>query len=344
MKIAFHDNDPRKITDAANYADNHGPFAEIAIKMNNEFNKLGYYSEEDEADYVGICDGLNVGFQYKDKKSFVINVWETANTLPYFLLQAAQGRRLFGLSEQITNLWHKYGRIDVRTINGGCDTSFWNQTLPKSEKFTFLHVNSSNVRSGIDLTINAFYIAFNKNPNVRLIIKDTNNSSLLKIRIDNLVKEGCNIEYISKRMSSLEIRDLYSISHVCLNVIRSTSFGLPLLESSACNCLCVTGDTPPTNELIKDSYGVLLKPCGLVSLNEFSDSLEKELGLLNCYPKFQYPEEPLFYNFSWFKYAELIKKIFDEWDYYKTINTRQPIIDNWGWEKPAKRLIEFLSK
>jgi glycosyltransferase involved in cell wall biosynthesis len=341
MKVHLLDTDSRIHTDP-NYPVNHGSFSEVMINLNNALKEIDCYAEPDNADFVGVCDGLQVGFKYKNKPSFVINVWETSNVLPFALLTQATNQRIFGLSNQITSLWHKHGFNNVKTVYGGCDTNFWQQTKPKNSQFTFLHVNSSNVRSGLDITINAFVLAFAGNKEVKLLIKDTNNSPKLIENIERAKTMGANIEYVSKRMSSLAVRDLYSSSHVCLNLLRSTSFGLPLLEASACNCLVLTGDIPPTNELIRPEYGILLPPKGEIPIFESLQPLTEKWGLLNCYPNFEYPEPPRFYTFDIELYCGFLKTIYTYGSKHSKIDTRTPIVENWQWKKSAETLVKYL--
>lgn len=339
MKIHCYEKDTRQ--NDPDFVTNMGPFSMLNYKMNEALKKLDAYALADEADYVMTADGLDVGFQYKNKKSMVWNVWETTNTLPYYLLQAASGRRIFGLSNQITNLWRKYGH-NVKTLYPGCDTEFWHQTRPKDAQFTFLHVNSSNTRAGLDLTLQAFGRVF-RGQNVKLIVKDTNNSPVLKGKIDELIDLGCNIEHISSRLAYSDIRDLYSRSHVCLNLIRITSFGLPLLECSACNCLCVTGDVPPTNEIIQPEYGVLVKSHREIEFSKIIPTLTDEWGMLNCFPPFECPEQPRMFDFGVETYAQTLSDIYMNWEHYSKMDTRTPIVKNWSWEKAAKTLIEYVS-
>lgn len=344
--IHFYDDDTRQVTDKDNYALNHGSFGEVSINMNKALKKLGYYADPDDAEYVGMCASLGSNFKYKDKKSFIVHVWE-ATSLPIFVWQNAQAQRIFGLSNQITKLWHKYGRTDVSTVYGGCDTEFWSQTIPKNDKkFQFFHVNSTNIRSGLDLTIQAFSLAFSNNPNVKLLVKDTNpqdgNSQLSRQIKEHARYFNVDIEYHTQRESMLWIRDRYSESHVTLNLLRATSFGMPLLECGACNSLCVTGDIEPTNELIRPDHGVLLKPTGMVELNKVIEPLEKSWGLLNCYGKFPHIEEPLIANFDIHEYASLLRNIYSNWDLYGKIDTRTAIVNNWSWSSSAKVLKEQL--
>lgn len=344
--IHVYDDDTRQFTDKDNYAMNHGSFAEVAINMNKALKRLGAYSDADDAEWVGMCASLGSGFKYKDKKSFIIHVWETTS-LPVLVWQAAQNQRVFGLSNQITKLWHKYGRTEVSTVYGGCDTDFWYQTKPKNTKqFQFCHVNSTNIRSGIDMTVHAFSLAFENNPNVKLIIKDTNpqgDSSPLARQIKaHIERFKVNIEYHTQRESMLWIRDLYSESHVTLNMLRATSFGMPLLECGACGSLCITGDIEPTNELIRPEYGILLKPRAMVPLNKIIGPLEQHWGLLNCYGHFPHIEEPYVADFDLAEYAALLQEIYKNWTTYAKIDTRTPIVKDWSWHKSARVLKEQL--
>lgn len=346
--IHVYDDDERQVTDAANYALNHGSFAEVSINMNKALKKLGCYADPDDAEWVGMCASLGTHFQYKQKKNFIIHVWETTS-LPVFVYNNAImcQKRIFGLSNQITKLWHRYNRKDVATVYGGCDTDFWRQTKDKNPKqFQFCHVNSTNIRSGIDLTVHAFALAFQGNRDVRLVVKDTNpqgEGSPLAAQIRRHVEQfNVDIVYHSKRESMLWVRDLYSESHVTLNLLRATSFGMPLLECGACDSLCVTGDIEPTNELVRPHYGILLKPKGMISLRDIVPQLEQQWGLVNCYGGFPHIEEPYIADFDVQEYAKLMQELWKQWPIYATIDKRGPIVRDWSWDKSAQRLKEQL--
>jgi hypothetical protein len=342
------DLDPRQYSDPT-YLDNHGSFSEVAIQINNSLKKIGYYAEPDDAEYVGICDGLNIGFKYKDKKSFVISVWETTS-LPLFLAQQAKAlnQTIFGLSNQITKLWNKYGFSNVKTVYGGTDSEFWcpDPNIEKLDKFTFLHINSSNVRSGLDLTIQSFALAFSGNNNVKLLIKDTNpqdkNSKLLSKINFYKTKYNVDIEYISERFNVKQIRDLYRKTHVTLNVLRATSFGMPLLDCSSCGNLCVTGDIEPTNELINSNNGILVPFDNFTKLSEIIPYLCNEWGLLNCYGNFQHIEEPYIANFNTESYAKILLNIYENWGILSKLDIINPIKTNWSWDNSATSLVTHL--
>jgi len=337
MKLYFYDE--ALISKSATISS----FGMVAANMNKAFQELNAFSEPDDADWVGKCGSLDPQFQYKDKKSFYINVWETNNTLPFYLLHHAIGKNILGLCNKTTNLWKKYG-WNAETIYGGCDTEYWNQTKEKnSNQFIFCHVNHATVRSGLEISLKAFSLAFRGNNNVKFIVKDIGGQN---IKLENFIKnlECNNIEYINEYWEMSQIRNLYSESHATINLLRSTSFGLPLLESSACNNLCITGDVTPTNELVNSSFAKMIPHNGEVNIYPFVNNLEQEYGLRNYYGNFEYPEMPVFWDFDTEIVAQNLLDIYNNWETYKKIDTRTPIIDNWKWDKSARKLIGLLEK
>ena len=342
MKIHFYDDDPRLVSDPI-YHLKMGSFGTVAYHMNKVLKKMDYYAEPDQADWVGKCGALDPQFKYKDKKSFYINVWETNNTLPFYLLHNAQGKLIFGLCDKTSNLWRKYG-FQAETIYGGCDTDFWHQTEEKNkDQFVFCHINHATVRSGLDIIIPAFALKFKNNKDVKLIIKDSGGVNHKLLQFINSFK--CeNIEYINDFWTTEQVRDLYSKSHACINLLRSTSFGMPLLESSACNSLCICGDVTPTNELVDSSYAMMIKPKGEIPIYPFINQVEQEVGLKNYYGYFEYPEVPYFWDFEVETVGQSLFEVYNNWSSYKKIDTRTPIINNWKWENSATKLINILSK
>jgi len=343
--IHLYEEDSRFYSDPT-FAENHGSFSVINYGLNQGLKEIGLYSDVENSKYVGFPSNLNFHQSIKGKESFYITVWETINKISNLHIRSLKGSNkiLFGMSDQVTNLYKKED-IRCETLHCGCDTEFWKPTKNKNEEFTFIHVNSSNVRSGLDLTLQAFHSAFQNNKNVKLIVKDTNTDvDILKQRINELNQKGSNIEYISERLGRTQIRDLYSSSHVGLNLLRMTSWGFPLHEMSACKCLCLTGDFEPTNVLIKKEYGILLKPSEEVNIGQKLNKLINHWGLLNCYGNFGYTEEPRFYDFDTEEYAELLKKIYENWSDFNTIDTRTPIVENWKWKYTAANLVKLLEK
>lgn len=341
MKIHFYDDDKR--ASEPDYNKRMGSFGTVAYNINKTLKKLGHYAELQDAEWVGKCGSLDPQFKIAGKKSFYINVWETNNTLPNYLLYYAQGQNMFGLCDKTTNLWRKYG-FKAETIYGGCDTDFWYPTKEKNANiFTFGHVNHATVRSGLEVSLKAFALAFRNNPDVQFIVKDTSefNDKLFAF-IQSL--QTNNIKYINEFWTTDQIRDFYSENHTTVNLLRSTSFGMPLLECSACDSLCITGDVTPTNELVSKDFAKMIPSNGEINVYPFVEDVADKYGLKNYYGQFQYPEMPVFWNFDVSEVAQEFLEVYKNWDTYKKIDKRQPIIDKWKWEYTVENLIKQLQK
>jgi len=343
--IHLYEDDPRFMSDPI-FSDDHGSFSVINYGINNELKKINKYSDLRGSEWVGVPSSLNFTQEFSGKKMFYITVWETINKLTNFHIESLKGKNkiLLGMSDQVSDLYKKEG-IQCETLHCGCDTDFWKPTIVKNKKFTFIHVNNSNVRSGLDLTVRAFHSAFQNNPDIQLIIKDTNqNNPTLINKIKEFQDKGSQIVYVSRRFTRQEIRDLYSSSHVGLNLLRMTSWGFPLHEMSACGALVVTGDFSPTNILVNKNYGILIKPSKEVNISEKLPELCDEWGLINSYGSFSYSEQPRFYDFDVEEYASLLKNIYVNWSIYQNLDLRSPIINQWKWSDTAENLIRILKK
>jgi glycosyltransferase involved in cell wall biosynthesis len=345
--IHLLDNDPRQFSEPENYKYNHGSLSSVMININQELKKINSYSDAEQAEWVGVCAPLDIGFKYKDKKSFIISCWETANTLSYFHLNSAKQskQKLLGMSNQITNLWRKYG-LDCKTLHLGADTEFWQPTKEKDkQKFVFILPFATFTRSAIDLALEAFSIAFKNNKDVVLKLKDTEASPKYLSKIEEYKKLGLNIEHHTGRWSMQELRDFYSSAHVCLTLQRAASFGLVISESMSCNTLNLTGNIEPSNEIVNKEISVMVDPIGLSSIPQSTNYLVQEWGFINAYPNFDYPEEPLFYHFDKNQYAEKMLECYNQWDAkYSKLNYREYIKQNFTWEKTAKNLINILNE
>ena len=344
--IHLLDNDPRKYSEPEIYKYNHGSLGSVMININEELKKLNHYAEPDQAEWVGVCDPLNINFKYKDKKSFLISCWETANALPHYHLQAARqsSQKLIGMSDQITNLWKKYN-FNCKTLHLGADTEFWYSTKEKDKnKFIFILPLATFVRSGIDLTLEAFLLAFKNNKDVVLKLKDTEASPKYLSKIEEYKKLGLNIEHYSGRWSMQELRDFYSSAHVCLTIQRAASFGLIISESMSCNTLNLTGNIQPFNEIVNEDISVMVNG-NRIPINKNINHLIENWGFMNNYGGFEYLEEPLYYDYNIEDYANKMLLCYNEWsDKYSKLNYREYIKQNFTWEKTAKNLINILNE
>jgi hypothetical protein len=345
MKIHLYDNDVRMSTDK-NYFSNMGSFGIVVHGLNDGLKKIGHYSEPDDADFVGTIEGVGLNFKYKDKPSFIINVWDMINVIPNELLEVQKrtNQRILGLSNQVTNLWKKFG-VEAHTVMPGIDLEFYKQSREKSEKFTLIFDSFANVRSGFDLAILAFWEAFQKDlDKVRLIVKNTSDNPRFIRLIERAKNTGIDLLFINERISFEAMRDLYSQSYISLNVMRHSSWGLNIQMAAACGCLPIIGDFCPSNQM---DVGVLLSPCGEIYIDNVVPHLVEDRGLHNAYGNFSYSDYPRFFDYDVHLYGLMLRDIYEKWEGkggYREIDTRTPLLhDKWTWENSAKKLVEALS-
>jgi glycosyltransferase involved in cell wall biosynthesis len=322
-----------------------GSFSIVANGFNKGLKEIGCYAEPDDADFVGICDGLNFGFRYKNKKRFIINVWDCINTLPIELTNARFNNSdmiLLGLSNQITNLWKKHG-AKCSTVMPGCDTDFWKPTVPKNETFTFFFNSFANVRSGLEIALEAYSLWAKDRKDVQLLIQNTSESKVLKSVLQEYKEAGYNINYsLGNRISFEEMRDLYSQSHVSLNVMHHSSWGLGVHEAMACGCIPIIGDFCPSNEMMDKDNCITISPSCEVDIAEYYDKIGKLYGLHSAYGNFNYGEQPRFYDYSRVEYGNMMFELYKKYKLYSSYDYRGYVQNNWSWKQAATNLVKTL--
>lgn len=346
MKIHLLDTDSRRFSDP-DYYTNMGSFSIVANGFNKGLKEINCYAEPDDADFVGICDGLNFDFRYKNKKRFLINVWDCINTIPQELFYARCRNNdliLLGLSNQVTKLWKKHGS-ECKTVMPGCDTDFWKPTLPKNGPFTFLFNSFANIRSGLEIALEAYSLWAKDRTDVQLFIQNTSDNPRLRAVLEEYKQAGYNVKYsLGNRISFEDMRDLYSQSHVSLNVMHHSSWGLNIHEAMACGCLPIVGDFSPSNEMVDSSNCLKITPSCEVEIDKYNKSFGSLYGLHNAYGNFTYGEPPRFYDYSRYDYANMMIEVVSKWKSgYSDIDTRTYVKDNWSWAKAAQNLVEALN-
>lgn len=356
MKIHFYDDDPRLLQEGLEkYSQNCGSFAQISNGINKELKKLDLYSEADKADIVGFASGLKLDFGFHHKRRFCIGVWET-NEIPMYLLNTRanlertsdgenykQIYQYFGLSKQVANIWEGYG-FRTPIVDIGCDTDFWcPQDIKKNDKFTILSTTSCNFRSGIQHTIQVFINLWNKDKDIKLIIKNTDErAAKLPYFVKRLRDKGMDIEYICQRQTLVEIRELMAKSHVLVYNPINTSAGLPILEASAMELPVIVGDYCPTNcypscETIK---------CYPLPISDIKEVVVDYWGLPFTFPQGWINESKAMMNWLDGKdFYEKLLKIKYNYDIYinRAKECRQEVTEKWTWANSTQQLLRNLN-
>ena len=221
----------------------------------------------------------------------------------------------------------------------------------ESKLTTFLFNSFANVRSGLDLAIEAFAKAFSPSDNVRLIIKNTDSNPTLEKYINSVATSKVssdslrvlNIHYRTGRSSFDQMRDLYQQSHFTLNVMRMSSWGLGIHEAIACGCIPIVGNFNPSNTIVDGLAAFTLDPTDEISIYSKVASLEAK-GLHNAYGKFEYTEDPKFYDYSVYDYAELLRSCHESKVRSSVGMERLKLLQKWSWGKAARNLVSKLNE
>lgn len=341
MKIHFLERDGRK--NDPDFKQTMGSFSVICSILEKGLRNNGVYTDNiAEADWVGIADSLATDFHIPGKRCFGIYFVDTANTIPKVALDRLAynpNLRLFSINQHTADLYRKYG-LECTAIGPGVDSDFWTPgDGTKNKKFTFLHTGFSNIRSGLDQLLAAYNYAFRDNNDVRLVVKDTSQSPILKQRIRDL-QERHDIVHLTQRMTNVQVRELYRKSHVLCSVFRHSGHGLPIGEAACCNCLPLVGDFAPSNEIANDYFSAFVKPAQTYSILEMRQALVNTWGLTDTFGSLGFPEEPLVHCYRMEDIAKQLKLVIAQYKNYD--NIRENALKVWDYQKSANNLMNLL--
>lgn len=344
MKIHFHERDSRK--NHPDFKMTMGSFSVICSILEKGLRELDCYVDNiEEADYVGIADSLATDFRIDGKKCFGIYFVDCINTIPNITLERLKHNpelKLFSINEHTSELFKQYG-FDCKVLGPGIDSDFWTPEGEKYNKFTFIHSGFSNIRSGLDQLLPAFYRAFKGNDNVRLIIKNTSDSSILEQQIKEYQKD-CNIVYINKRIDFIEMRSLYRASHVLCSVFRHSGHGLPIGEAACVGCLPLIGYFSPSKEIaISPKFAFALEPEKEVEINKIKPELINHWGLTDTFGGLEFLEEPLVYSYNIEEYAQTLQELYIAYNqHWAKKDIRGEALKVWDYKNSAIKLIDGL--
>ncbi|MER3522543.1 MAG: hypothetical protein C4326_00385 [Ignavibacteria bacterium] len=113
--------------------------------------------------------------------------------------------------------------------------------LRTKKTFRFLFVGGTIYRKGIDLLLDAYVAAFDRDDDVCLVVKDFGGTSFYKgqtmqekIRSIQRDRRAPEVEYIDHVLTEDEMAALYRTCNVLVQPYRGEGFGLPILEAMAC--------------------------------------------------------------------------------------------------------------
>lgn len=205
----------------------------IITALNEGAKKLGLYSESGDIVTYDTC-GKNHGFNAKA----IICCYEYS--IPRFVRHNIGDTPVIGVSRDNMAYLLEGGlpKSQVSYIDLGVDSDSF-KIVKKNrylDKFVCLSLNESLCRSGLEILIDGFGMAFSGDSEALLILKDRNARPEFKQYVEEKAKfYKINIEYINNHIDTIDgILDLYSSCDVHYYLSRSTTWGMTVLQSISC--------------------------------------------------------------------------------------------------------------
>ena len=147
----------------------------------------------------------------------------------------------------------RYGDLNVSLVPNSVDTElFYAPPRCKQSIPTVGMLYSDNYTKGCDISLQAFSLAAQKIPNLRLVAFGFDEPSP-KLPLPSDTEYAC-------KPNQKSLKDFYSKCDAWLFGSRSEGFGLPILEAMACRTPVIGTPTGVAPELLADGAGVLVKP------------------------------------------------------------------------------------
>lgn len=208
------------------------------IPLSSIFEDNLYVKEK----HIGICCAPPTSFQFPktciEKYGFtmfeaeIINEnWINAiNTRVNFLLVPNEWNKNVFMNNSVNV------PIDIINYNVDLDKFNHDDNVNKYDKFTFLFIGEFIDRKGVKNLINAFCLAFNRNPNVALILKQTTpyQESSIKSYVESKHYGNVDIRIISRKLKENEMIELYQKSHCFVTATKGEGVGMPIYEAICC--------------------------------------------------------------------------------------------------------------
>lgn len=163
----------------------------------------------------------------------------------------------------------KYTRKEVGVIPFGIDAKLFHPIeKPNTEIITIGIVKAMEDVYGVDILIDAFTNLYNDNNNLRLLLVGDGS----KLKHYKLWVDGIGLEKAIRFTGRKEVEELplyFSVMDICVFPSRMESFGVAILEASACGKPVIGSNIGGIPEVIKDEEtGILLKSNGVLALED----------------------------------------------------------------------------
>lgn len=308
----------------------------IVDSLNNAAKKIGLYSDEYRISYD--CLG-----QRWENPHAVMVAYELAFPKP--VLNNLNGLPILGLSKE--NAWLAveggYERDKVDYVSLGVDKNIWTPQRKKynKNKFVFVCMCESTVRSNLDLVISAFALAFSGQKGVELYIKDREPTETFK-------------SYVKEKAAFFDIQITHDIRHttdhaeekkifagadaaICLNAahtwaltrVQAMSCGLPLITvrySGASDYLNPEFNGLAVNFALEEVTNAILTEATNIGLKNFLFPITIE----------NYAVQPFWAVADVNDAAECMQRLIDDVALRDKLGSNASCIGDWfSWERAA---------
>jgi len=217
-------------------------YSNIRIQSIEHFNNI-------KEQHIAICCSPPPSFQFQ--KNSILNIgltmFEAEHINDHWIQIINNIDRLI-----VPNNWNKKifsnngVNIPIDILNYGIDLNKFKPSNIKYDKFTFLFVGEFIDRKGIYDLINAFCFAFNRNKNVKLLLKPT--SKCFKQKIEDFIKNkyygNVDIKIINQHLKEEDMIQMYQKSHCFVTATKGEGIGLPIYESICCGTPVIIPNLP----------------------------------------------------------------------------------------------------
>lgn len=168
-------------------------------------------------------------------------------------------------------------RRPIIRIPHGLDTSIWNSNVSplfKHREFTFLFVGTWRKRKGWDLLIDAWINAFDKQDNVKLIIKtDKYDKAEREVgsRLSKSMKDCAPIYFEKKILSDSLMPAFYKSADCLISPTLGEGFGLPPIQSMAVDVPVIVTNFSGCTEYASSDRCTLIEPEGFLYHDSMDD-------------------------------------------------------------------------
>ena len=273
-------------------------------------------------------------------------VWELTALHQNRIGRLQNVHRIVGISRHVARILESYG-IEARGGQLGVDTDVFRPLKERrpGQHFVFGSVIAANSRSGLDILLEGFRLAFGNRRDVLLKIK------LYSPPEPRLVKYiesfGVNVEVMDCfwNWSEEQMCEFYNSLDCFVYPTRTTAWGMPLSEACACGVPCIVTDYSAPPEFIDSEIGWLL-PAKEVEVDwDYCRKMAQEHGWIHHWPEEGYLKEvPKWAEPDKETLAQLLQDAVDspELIQQKGQFARQKMVNNFTWAHSLEKILQAL--